>query len=298
MSDSNLILLIEDHIDLLELWQFWLKKEGFKTEIATNGVEGLKQIEKERPNLIILDHMMPIMSGIEFIDEIRKKSEYCNIPVIMLTAAGSSDLHISALHKGVDKFLEKPVKKDIFLAEIKNTIKIHKFRENIIQNAIKEIEVKAEQAMNPLEESIESSDEIVKKLSMMKSDIKSENESNSGILESLIYNREIIIILLSTLNEYSKLIDNAFKSNNFDEFKKIMNNYKTDESVEGTMSETMEKVINLYDSNMAILNELLEKMQCRDILIQQNNNVMDMLGDFRIVLRNILVRFNLTDHSG
>ena len=83
---SKKILIVEDEKDILQLLKLYLEKEGFRTCTATTGLEGLKQLKNERPDLIILDLMLPEMDGLDVCKRIRGDRETSRIPMIMLTA--------------------------------------------------------------------------------------------------------------------------------------------------------------------------------------------------------------------
>ena len=292
ISESN-IFIIEDDLDLTKLWSYWLKKAGCKPFIANNGEQGLKLFEKTKPDLIILDYMMPLMTGIEFLIKIREKPEYSDIPVLMLTAEGDLDLHVSALHKGVDKYLEKPIKREVFIAEIENSITSYKNREKLISNSLKNLEKRADSALLPLMEAVESSDNIIQELSKIKSDIKFVSESNLDLIESLVLKREIIVILFSTIERYAVLIDEAVDNNDINLLKEARNKMKQDESVADKFTDNISQINELYDTSMAILNQLFENMQFKNIYKQQNNHLVNMMNEFRTVLRNILIQFDI-----
>jgi two-component system alkaline phosphatase synthesis response regulator PhoP len=82
------ILLIEDEQIMIDLLEKKLTKEGYKVSIARNGIEGLKQLREQKPDLILLDIIMPKMSGFEVMEEMQKDSEISEIPVIIISNSG------------------------------------------------------------------------------------------------------------------------------------------------------------------------------------------------------------------
>lgn len=86
MTEEKLILLVDDDLTLLEMYQDRLKTEGFNIVQATNGEEALKKIRETKPSLVILDVMMPKINGFDVLKNIRADEELKNIPVIILTA--------------------------------------------------------------------------------------------------------------------------------------------------------------------------------------------------------------------
>ena len=113
------IFIIEDETSIIQLVQHNLEKDGFIVSSAINGNEGLKDIKKFEPNLLLLDWMLPDLSGIEICKSIRKDTSYKNLPVIMLTAKGEEEDKIKGLDSGADDYLTKPFSYNELLARIK-----------------------------------------------------------------------------------------------------------------------------------------------------------------------------------
>lgn len=80
------ILLIDDDEDIRELIAFYLPEERFETKTAANGKEGLKMLEEFKPDLVILDLLMPVMDGIQFLDALRQDPHFFDLPVVVATA--------------------------------------------------------------------------------------------------------------------------------------------------------------------------------------------------------------------
>ena len=113
------IFIIEDETSIIQLVQHNLEKDGFIVSSAINGNEGLKDLKKFEPNLLLLDWMLPDLSGIEICKSIRKDTSYKNLPVIMLTAKGEDEDKIKGLDSGADDYLTKPFSYNELLARIK-----------------------------------------------------------------------------------------------------------------------------------------------------------------------------------
>ena len=103
------ILVVDDEKDIVDLLSYNLSKEGFAVITARNGKEALEKV-KQKPELIILDVMMPEMNGLQVIQELRKEKSTASIPVILLTAKGSETDEIVGLEVGADDYIVKPVK--------------------------------------------------------------------------------------------------------------------------------------------------------------------------------------------
>ena len=113
------IFIIEDETSIIRLVQHNLEKDGFIVSSAINGNEGLKDLKKFEPNLLLLDWMLPDLSGIEICKSIRKDTSFKNLPVIMLTAKGEEEDKIKGLDSGADDYLTKPFSYNELLARIK-----------------------------------------------------------------------------------------------------------------------------------------------------------------------------------
>ncbi len=99
------ILVVEDDVNIAELLRLYLEKENFKVTIAHDGGKGVAEFEKEKPDLVLLDVMMPVMDGWSVLKEIRASSK---VPVIMLTAKGETFDKVSGLEMGADDYISKP----------------------------------------------------------------------------------------------------------------------------------------------------------------------------------------------
>jgi two-component system phosphate regulon response regulator PhoB len=117
------IFIIEDEASIIQLVQHNLEKEGFIIASSENGNEGLKQLKKFEPNLLLLDWMLPDLSGIEICKNIRKDNKFKTLPIIMLTAKGEEEDKIKGLESGVDDYLTKPFSYKELLARIKAVLR-------------------------------------------------------------------------------------------------------------------------------------------------------------------------------
>ena len=117
------IFIIEDETSIIQLVQHTLEKVGFIISSAINGNEGLKELKKFKPNLLLLDWMLPDLSGIEICKNIRKDINFKNLPIIMLTAKGEEEDKIKGLESGVDDYLTKPFSFNELLARIKAVLR-------------------------------------------------------------------------------------------------------------------------------------------------------------------------------
>lgn len=102
------ILIIEDDRDIVEMLDYNLKEEGYETVSAFNGEQGIELAQKERPDLIILDIMLPIMDGFEVCRTIRNNDGMAHIPIIILSAKSRETDKVVGLELGADDYVTKP----------------------------------------------------------------------------------------------------------------------------------------------------------------------------------------------
>jgi DNA-binding response OmpR family regulator len=116
------ILIIEDEPDVAKLLAARLKGAGYETIITGEGIEGVKFAHKEKPDLIILDLILPAGNGLAVLENL-KMSSYCRfIPVIVLTGVKEEEYKRRAIEKGADAYFEKPYEADKLLDSIKNLL--------------------------------------------------------------------------------------------------------------------------------------------------------------------------------
>lgn len=109
------VLVVEDEDALAELLQYNLKKEGFRVSLAADGEEAMMLVEERQPDVIVLDWMLPKISGIEVCRRLRSRQETRNLPIIMLTARGEEADRIRGLDTGADDYIVKPfLMKELF----------------------------------------------------------------------------------------------------------------------------------------------------------------------------------------
>ncbi len=119
MSAKEKILIVDDEQDILEFIGYNLRKEGFEIETALNGKSALEKAPEFRPDLIILDIMMPEMDGVEVCKRLRKHPMFQNTLIAFLTARNEDYTQISALENGGDDYITKPIKPGVLISRIK-----------------------------------------------------------------------------------------------------------------------------------------------------------------------------------
>lgn len=105
---STKVFLVEDEQSIITLVEYNLKKEGFKVAFSSNGEEALKEIKSHEPDIVLLDWMLPDLSGIDVCKSLKKDTKFRDIPIIMLTAKGEEEDKVSALNAGADDYITKP----------------------------------------------------------------------------------------------------------------------------------------------------------------------------------------------
>ncbi len=117
------ILVAEDEDALATLLQYNLEKEGYDVVVAADGEEGLVQIDERQPDLVLLDWMLPKVSGIEVCRRLRGRAETRNVPIIMLTARGEESDRVRGLDTGADDYLTKPFSMTELIARIRAVLR-------------------------------------------------------------------------------------------------------------------------------------------------------------------------------
>lgn len=103
-----LVLLVEDEVDLVTLLSYNLEKEGYRVVVAGDGEEALLLAGEQTPNIVLLDWMLPLMSGLEVCRQLRRNTRTRDIPIIMLTARGEESDRVRGLNSGADDYITKP----------------------------------------------------------------------------------------------------------------------------------------------------------------------------------------------
>lgn len=117
------VLVIEDDLDISELISYNLEKSGYKVHHAENGNDGLIILGEVVCDIILLDLMLPGLKGMDFLKIIRSSENYCNIPVIIISAKTSEHDIISGLNDGADDYLPKPFSMEMLNAKIKTVLR-------------------------------------------------------------------------------------------------------------------------------------------------------------------------------
>ena len=135
------ILVVEDDKSISDLITLHLKKNNFEYLVVHNGEDALSHLDNFMPDFIILDWMIPGLSGLEVLRRIRNKQEYKNLPILMLTAKNSEQDKIISFESGLDDYITKPFLPSELIARVKAILKrtsqSNQDQDNLIFNEIK-----------------------------------------------------------------------------------------------------------------------------------------------------------------
>lgn len=135
MDVNAKILLVDDEEDILEFLRYNLKKDDYIIETALDGNEAIKKAYDFKPDLIILDVMMPDMDGIEVCNRLREDPIFNDTLITFLTAKSESFTQIAALDTGGDDYITKPIKPNVFKSRVKALLRRHKKNQNSEQDS-------------------------------------------------------------------------------------------------------------------------------------------------------------------
>jgi two-component system, OmpR family, phosphate regulon response regulator PhoB len=114
-----LVLVVEDEAALVTMLRYNLEKQGFRVEEAADGQEALTRIAETQPDLVLLDWMLPVMSGLEVCRQIRRRPATRDLPVIIVTARAEDQDAVRGFNTGADDYITKPFSMDALLARIR-----------------------------------------------------------------------------------------------------------------------------------------------------------------------------------
>ena len=120
---SPLILVVEDESALVTLLRYNLEREGFRVAEARDGEEALLAAREQKPDLVLLDWMLPLLSGLEVCRQMRRMAETRGVPIIMLTARGEEGDKLRGLDSGADDYVTKPFSPSELVARIRAALR-------------------------------------------------------------------------------------------------------------------------------------------------------------------------------
>src|SRR2546421_9951745 len=119
-AKKTTILVVDDDLQLLKIVTHNLRAEGYQVLTASEGKHALETIERESPDLVLLDIMLPTMDGLQVCQRVR---EFSAVPIVMITARGQSQDKIKGLDLGADDYLTKPFRVDELLARVRAVLR-------------------------------------------------------------------------------------------------------------------------------------------------------------------------------
>ena len=122
-SMRPLVLIVEDETALVELLRYNLEQSNFRVAVAHDGEEALAIAQDETPDLVLLDWMLPLLSGIEVCRQLRRQTTTANVPIIMLTARGEEGDRVRGLDAGADDYVSKPFSPTELVARIRAVLR-------------------------------------------------------------------------------------------------------------------------------------------------------------------------------
>lgn len=123
------VLVIDDEKDIRELLQYNLSKEGYEVLTAKTGEEGFETARSKKPDLIVLDLMLPGVDGLEICRMLRANASTKHLPILMLTAKGTETDQVVGLELGADEYIVKPFSVKVLLARVKNLFRAREKRD-------------------------------------------------------------------------------------------------------------------------------------------------------------------------
>ena len=136
---SSKILVIDDEVHIVELLKFNLEISNYNVDFAYDGLDGYIKAKNDKPDLILLDWMLPNITGIELLKKIRSDKELRQIPVIMLTAKNMENDKIEGLEQGADDYITKPFSVKELLARISSVLRRYNIQEVPMEENILEL---------------------------------------------------------------------------------------------------------------------------------------------------------------
>ncbi len=123
MNQQKTILIVDDEPDIIEILRYNLEKEGYRTLSAMNGLDAVSTAKQQKPDLILLDVMLPDMDGIQTCETIRKIPELGKTIIAFLTARSEDYSEIAGFQAGADDYIAKPIRPRVLLSRIQSLLK-------------------------------------------------------------------------------------------------------------------------------------------------------------------------------
>ena len=128
-------MLVEGAVPARELLVRRLERNGFEVSSARDGIEGLRKIESERPDLVLLEVLLPGMGGLEVLERARRTSSHAELPIILATALGDSSDTVEGLERGANDYVTKPFDFPVVIARVRSQIEAHRMARQVSELA-------------------------------------------------------------------------------------------------------------------------------------------------------------------
>ena len=129
MTTASRVLVVEDEPDIRDLLVFHLRREGYEVTTAGNGADALRCVARERPDVVLLDLMLPEMDGLDVCRRLRRDPATAGLSIIMLTAKGDEVDRVVGLEIGADDYVVKPFSPKELLARVRAVLRRGRLRE-------------------------------------------------------------------------------------------------------------------------------------------------------------------------
>jgi DNA-binding NarL/FixJ family response regulator len=209
MSEVEKILLVDDEPGIRESVQAYLDyNEDWQVEVASNAKEGWEKIQKEIPDLIISDIMMPEVDGLQFLAQLKEDSRYSNIPVVFLTAKGMTSDRIEGYTAGCDAYLPKPFDPDELEAIVRNLLEKKRERQESQSSNLQLEELVRD--VKDIKDKLESKHQLTVTESPIKIDLTPREQSVLDLVSQGLMNKEIAKTLQTSVRNVEKYVSRLF----------------------------------------------------------------------------------------
>lgn len=209
MSEKNKILLVDDEPGVRESVQAYLEYgDDLEVQVAGNANEAYKLLEKETPDLIISDIMMPEIDGYQFLQTIRQDSRFKDLPVVFLTARGMTGDRIEGYNAGCDAYLPKPFEPDELEAIVRNLLEKNKARKEAAPNNLQLEEIARD--LKDIKQKITDKSQFTTTPSPIPIDLTPREQSVLDLVAQGLMNKEIAKTLQTSVRNVEKYVSRLF----------------------------------------------------------------------------------------
>ncbi len=205
---SGRLLLVDDEPSLREAVQAYLEDSGFTVQVASNAAEAWQILQKNTPDLVISDIMMPQVDGYQFLKQMREDPRFQTLPVVFLTARGMKSDRIQGYQAGCDAYLPKPFEPDELVAIVKNLVE-RRAATAKTANSVTDIEDIARQ-IEIIRRMLEQSGGIVQNATAIRISLTPREQSVLDLVAAGLMNKEIARRLETSVRNVEKYVSRLF----------------------------------------------------------------------------------------